>query len=400
MEDHYTYVIVGGGLAGASAVKGIREVDQEGPILLVGGEQHLPYNRPPLTKDLWFGEASVSDIFVNDRAFYDDKGVQLALGTTATRLDLEAKSVLLSTGENVGFEKLLLATGGVPRRLDIPGGDLEGLYYYRYLDHYQKLRSEAAAGKSALVIGGGFIGSEIAAALNMNDVDVTMIFPESYLVQRIFPAGLGRALQSHYEERGVRVLSGDVPTSTEKRESQFITKTRNGQELRADLVVAGIGITPSVELAEGAGLQVDDGIVVNEYLQSSHSDIYAAGDNARFPYIALGRLQRVEHWDNARDQGNTAGRNMAGQRDKYTHMPYFFSDLFEFGYEAVGDISSELDIFADWQEENVRGVIYYLKDNRVKGVMTCNVWEKLDEARDMIRRQEKMSPQALAKAIA
>jgi 3-phenylpropionate/trans-cinnamate dioxygenase ferredoxin reductase subunit len=400
MRDGFAYIVVGGGLAGASAVKGIREIDQGEPILLVGSERHLPYNRPPLTKDLWSGKENVGDIFVNDQGFYDENGVQLALGTTATRIDLEAKSVILNTGESVGFGKLLLATGGVPRKLDIPGGDLEGIYYYRYLDHYRNLRSEATAGKSALVIGGGFIGSEIAAALNMNDVEVTMVFPESYLVQRVFPAGLGQALRSSYQKRGVRVLSGDVPTSIERHGSQFITHTKNGQEVRSDLVLAGIGITPSVELAEHAGLQVDDGVVVSEYLQSSHPDIYAAGDNTRFPYIALGKLMRVEHWDNAKEQGRAAGRNMAGQQEKYTYMPYFYSDLFEFGYEAVGEISSRLDTCADWQEENVTGIIYYLKDNRVRGVMTCNVWEKLDEARDMIRRQEEMSPEALAQAIA
>jgi 3-phenylpropionate/trans-cinnamate dioxygenase ferredoxin reductase subunit len=400
MEDRFTYVIVGGGLTGASAVEGIREVDQEAPILLVGREEHLPYNRPPLTKDLWFGEESVNDIFVNDEAFYDENGVRLALGTVATELDVERKSVTLNTGQVVRFRKLLLATGGIPRKLDIPGGDLEGIYYYRYLDQYQRLRSEASAGRSAVVIGGGFIGSEIAAALNMNDLDVTMVFPESYLVQRIFPAAFGQALQSYYQEKGVRILSGDVPTSIEKHDSQFITHTKNGEELGSNLVVAGIGITPAVELAEQAGLQVDNGIVVNEYLQTSHPDIYAAGDNARFPYIALGKLMRVEHWDNAKDQGEAAGKNMAGRRDKYTHMPYFFSDLFDYGYEAVGEISSELETHTEWQEENVTGVIYYLKDARVRGVMTVNVYGKLDQAREMIRQGEPIKPEALAQAIA
>jgi 3-phenylpropionate/trans-cinnamate dioxygenase ferredoxin reductase subunit len=400
MPERYTYIIVGGGLAGASAVKGIREIDQKRPILLIGSEKHLPYNRPPLTKDLWSGKKSVGDIFVNDQAYYDENNVRLVLDTTVTALDPRARSVTLSTGESFRFQKLLLATGGIPRRLNIPGGDLEGIYYYRYLDHYQGLRAEATEGKSATVIGGGFIGSEIAAALNMTGLDVTIIFPESYLVQRIFPAGLGQALQSHYQERGIHVLSTDVPTSIERQGSQYITRTRNGQELRSDLILAGIGITPSVELAEGAGLQVDDGIIVSEYLQSSHRDIYAAGDIARFPYVALGKLMRVEHWDNAKEQGRVAGRNMAGQREKYTHMPYFYSDLFEFGYEAVGDISSDLDTVADWQEENVTGIVYYLRNSRVRGVMTCNVWEKLDEARDMIRRQQEMTPDALAQAIA
>jgi 3-phenylpropionate/trans-cinnamate dioxygenase ferredoxin reductase subunit len=399
LKETYRYIIVGGGLAAASAVEGIRGLDKEGLILLIGREKHLPYNRPPLSKKLWFGDKRVEDIFVFDQKFYDQNNVQLRLGTTVMELDARNNKVSDETGTSYRFEKLLLATGGIPRRLSIPGGDLEGIFYYRYLDDYQRLRQQAVAGKSAVVIGGGFIGSEMAAALSMNGVQVTMIFPESYLVQRVFPEGLGRAIQGHYQERGIEIVNGDKPAIFSRQEGKYDVQTENGQHYNADLLVVGIGIQPAVELARGAGLEVENGIVVNEYLQTSHPDIYAAGDNALFPYLALGERMRVEHWDNAEDSGEQAGRNMAGENRPYAKMPYFYSDLFEFGYEAVGQVESRLETFADWEKENDTGVIYYLRDGKVRGVMLCNVWGKLNAARELIRSGKETSPRYLRGAI-
>jgi 3-phenylpropionate/trans-cinnamate dioxygenase ferredoxin reductase subunit len=399
LEETVHYFIVGGGLSGASAVEGIRDLDKEGSILLIGAENHLPYNRPPLSKKLWFGDKKVEDIFVFDQEFYDKNHVQLRLGTRVVGLDARYKKVTDDTGESYHFEKLLLATGGTPRRLSISGGDMEGIFYYRYLDDYQRLRQEAEEGKSAVVIGGGFIGSEMAAALTMNGVEVTMIFPESYLVQRVFPEGLGRAIQGRYQERGIEMVNGDKPAAFTRKEAKFQTRTENGQEFESDLLVVGIGIEPNTELARGAGLEVGDGVVVNEYLQTSHPDIYAAGDIAFFPYLALGERMRIEHWDNAEDAGEWAGKNMAGQNRPFEKMPYFYSDLFEFGYEAVGQVESRLETFADWEKENDTGVIYYLRDGKVRGVMLCNVWGKLDEARALIRNGEQHTLDSLRGAI-
>jgi len=393
--DRYTYCIVGGGLAGASAAEGIRESDTRGSILLVGAEEHLPYHRPPLSKALWSGKKKVDDIFVHGRKYYDDSGVTLALGVRVTGIDPRRKSITTDTGANYHYEKLLLATGGAPRTLPIPGHDLEGVCYFRYLDDYQRVRGEATPGKSALVIGGGFIGSELAAALAMNTRDVTMVFPASYLCDRVFPDYLGKTLEQLYTARGVRMLKGDAPTSIQKKGARFITRTRGGREVESDIIAIGIGIAPDAGLAGEAGLKTGDGILVNEYLQTSHPDIYAAGDNARFPYQALGQQMRVEHWDNALNQGKCAGRNMAGVREAYTYMPYFFSDLFEFGYEAVGEVSAALQTFADWEKENDTGVIYITKEGVVRGVMMCNVWDKTDEARELIRKREGASPERL-----
>jgi len=395
----YTYVIVGGGLAGASAVQGIRELDKKGAILLIGGEQHLPYDRPPLSKKLWFGQKTVEEIFLHPREFYDQNGVDLLLGIFVTSLDDGKRTIADDKGRTFSYEKLLLATGGVPTRLPIPGGDIEGICYYRSLDDYLRMRKEAAEGKSAVVVGGGFIGSEIAAALTVNKVEVTMIFPGSYICSRVFPEPLARALEKNFVQRGVKILTGDSPASFAKNEGRFVVTTTVGRRIESDMVVVGIGIRPSIELAHKAGLKTGNGIILNEYLQSSDPDIYAAGDNAFFPYQALGQQMRLEHWDCALNQGMQAGRNMAGAKEPFTYMPYFFSDLFEFGYEAVGEVNAGLETFADWQKENDMGVIYYLKDGRVRGAMMCNVWDKVEAARKLIRRGQSGSPESLRGAI-
>ncbi len=394
-EQTYRYVIVGGGLTGGAAVDGIREVDADGSILLVGEESHLPYDRPDLTKKLWFGKKTLEQVFPHDRQYYLDRGVELALGDRAVALDAANKEVIDARGETYHYEKLLLATGGIPRSLPIPGSDLEGIYYYRYLDDYLRIRSEATPGKSALVIGGGFIGSEIAAALNMQGVAVSMLFPTAYICDRVFPVYLGEAMMARFREKGVSIFTGDAPVAFEKRNGRFLTTTREGRTLESNILIVGVGIMPATELAEDAGAEIEDGIAVNEYLDTSLPDVYAAGDNAFFPYEAFGRRTRVEHWDNAVTQGRWAGRNMAGAHEPYTHMPYFFSDLFEFGYEAVGDVDSRLQTYADWQKENDTGVIYYLEDSKVRGMMMCNVWDKVDAAREMIHRGESVSAESL-----
>lgn len=395
-EKNHTYLIIGGGLAGASAAQAIRELDTKGSILLMGSEKHLPYDRPPLSKKLWFGKKKVEEIFLHDQKYYDENGIQVKLGSRIKELDAGEKVVKDENGNSYRYEKLLLATGGTPRTLPIPGGTLEGVCYYRYLDDYLRIRKEAKEGKSAVVIGGGFIGSEIAAALNINKVNVSMIFPEPYLVQRVFPDYLGKAIQQHYIERGIKILNGDKPSSFGKNGDKFLTRTSNGKQVESDLLIVGIGIMPAIDLAQQAGLKVGNGIVVNEYLQTSDPDIYVAGDNAFFPYQALGQNMRIEHWDNAVNQGKWAGRNMAGAHEQFDYMPYFFSDLFEFGYEAVGEVDSRLETFADWQKENDTGVIYYLKEGKVRGLMMCNVWGKVDVARELIKKGEKVRPESLA----
>lgn len=400
MEVAYDYIVVGGGLAGGSAIDGIREHDKKGSILLIGREKHFPYHRPPLSKKLWFGQTKLAEIFTHEPDFYAKNRVTVLLKKNVVHIDPARKTITDSEDVSYRYEKLLLATGGIPRQLDIPGGTMDGVCYYRYLDDYLEIRERAAEGKSAVVIGGGFIGSELAAALTVNKVDVTMVFPDPYLVSRVFPESLGRSLQQRYKERGIKVLPGEKPSAIARKGSTFITSTESGREVESDLVIVGIGIQPEVGIAAQAGLKIENGMVVNEYLQTSNPNIYAAGDIAFFPYQSLGGKMRIEHWDNALNQGKWAGRNMAGANEPFTYMPYFFSDLFEFGYEAVGEVDSRLDTFADWKKENDTGVIYYRRDNTVRGVMLCNVWGKVDTAREMIRSRKKLMPEKLRGAIA
>lgn len=395
----FDYVIVGGGLAGISAVEGIRERDKNGTVLVLSQEAHPPYHRPPLTKKLWSGEKKVEEIYVHDRSFYETQGVQINLSSLVTSITRRDQSVSDVNGSVYHYGKLLLATGGIPRRLNIPGAELEGIYYYRYLDDFLKLRAAATEGKTAVVIGGGFIGSELAASLSINNVAVTMIFPDAFLGARIFPAPLADAITQHYREHDIRILAPDTPVAFERRANKFVTHTRQGSSIESDIVVVGVGIWPSANLASGAGLVTNNGIAVNEYLQTSVPNIFAAGDNASFPYQALGQKTRVEHWDNALNQGKCAGRNMVDRDAPYVYMPYFFSDLFSFGYEAVGEISARMETVADWTVQNETGTIYYLRDHRVRGVMMCNVWNKMDQARDMIRRQEPLTESELRHAI-
>jgi 3-phenylpropionate/trans-cinnamate dioxygenase ferredoxin reductase component len=398
-EKKYRYVIIGSGLAGTSAIEGIREIDKRSPILLIGNEHHMPYDRPHLSKKLWFGKKKVEEIFLHDKAYYIGNNVDLALGETTTRIVRGDKLILTGSGESIHYERLLIATGGSPRRLEVPGGDLDQICYFRTLDDYNSVRALLSEGKRAVIIGGGFIGSELAAALNTNKIDVTMIFPEEYLVQRIFPHGLGHAIQDQYIARGITVMNNDIPVSFKQSSGHITTRTRSGKEVQSDIVIAGIGIAPETGLAGEAGLSLDNGIVVDEYLTTSDADIFAAGDNASFLYVALGKRMRLEHWDNSIAQGKTAGSNMAGAKSVYDHIPYFFSDLFEFGYEAAGDISSRLETYAVWKKEFEKGVVYYLENGIVRGVMLCNVWDRIPVARELIRARKHAGPDELKDAI-
>lgn len=397
-ERAYSYIVVGAGPAASAAVDGIRERDARGSILLIGAEADPPYDRPPLSKQLWSGAKQIEEIFLHNRAFYAQHGIELRLGTEVVALDPAAHTVRDGGGASYRYEKLLLATGGTPRRLAIPGGDLEGLCYFRTVDDYRRLRSAASEGKSALVIGGGFIGSEIAAALRTTGLTVTMVFPGQWLVSRVFPESLGRALTAEYRAKGVEILAGDKPLAIERDGHRYRTRTEAGRVIVSDLIVVGIGVAPNTALAQNAGLETGNGVIVNQFLQTSDRDIYAAGDIAYFPEAVLGP-RRIEHWDNAVSQGKHAGRNMAGARQPFTYIPFFFSDLFEFGYEAVGDTDSRHEVFADWQEENKTGVIYYLRDGRVRGAMMCNLFGKVDAARALIQRTERVNVQDLRGAI-
>ncbi len=374
--QHYKYLIIGGGMTADAAVQGIRSVDPVGEIGLFSAESDPPYNRPPLSKALWKGE-SVETIWRKT----GNENATVHLGRTVTAIHLDSKQVVDGQDKRYSWDKMLLATGGSPRRL--PFGD-DHIIYFRTLADYRRLRALTESGRRFAVIGGGFIGSEIAAALTLNQKKVVMLFPGKSIGNRVFPHDLSQFVSNFYREKGVEVLTGERVSGLETRGGQLVVKTSSPREIVVDGVVAGIGIEPNVELAQAANLKLENGIVVDEFLRTSHPDIFAAGDVAAFYNPTLGKRIRVEHEDNANTMGRLAGRNMAGQSEPYNHLPSFYSDMFELGYEAVGELDSRLETFADWKQPNKEGVIYYLQNGRVRGVLLWNVWGQVDAARALI----------------
>jgi NADPH-dependent 2,4-dienoyl-CoA reductase/sulfur reductase-like enzyme len=372
---HYPYLILGGGMAADAAVRGIRELDAVRPIGLIGEETDPPYARPPLSKGLWKGDP-LESVWRNTA----EHGVDLLLGRRATALDLHGKKVTDNDGAEYTFEKLLIATGGTPRHLPFGG---EETIYFRTLADFRRLHAMAEQGKSFAVIGGGFIGSEVAAALAMQGSKVTLLFPEDGIGARLFPADLARFLVGYYAEHGVEALRGERVTGLSRSGSQQVLETKSGRKVTVDAVVAGIGIVPNTDLATQSGLEVDDGIIVDAGLRTSHPDVFAAGDVARFDAPSLGRM-RVEHEDNAVTMGHAAGRAMAGDPASYSHLPFFYSDLFELGYEAVGQMDPRGEMVADWREPFRKGVVYYLRERRVRGILLWNTWDQVDAARSLI----------------
>ena len=364
------YLIVGGGMTGDAAAKGIREHDSDGDITLVGAESHPPYKRPPLTKGLWKG-GDESKIWRGT----EDAGVDLRLGRRIVSLDLDAHRATDDAGDEYAWEKILLATGGRPRQLPNANGRV---VYYRTLDDYHHVREQAVEGARFLVIGGGFIGSELAASLTSVGCRVTMVFPEEGVGWRILPPGLSRFVTDYYREQGVEIHAGETVESLDAYE--------------ADAIVAGLGIVPNTELADAAGLTVDNGIVVDRYGRvDERDDVFAAGDVANFPVAALGHSMRVEHEDHANTHGKIVGSNMAGAGIPYDHLPFFYSDMFDLGYEAVGDLDSRLQTVERWDEPNRKGVIAYVDDQRrPRGFLLWNVWDRVDAARELIQAAEEI----------
>jgi 3-phenylpropionate/trans-cinnamate dioxygenase ferredoxin reductase component len=383
------YLIVGGGMTGDAAARGILEVDPDPrAILLVSGEYHPPYARPPLSKALWKGAAESSVWLLTANL-----GIHERLGRQIVGIDLDAHTATDDRGDSYAFEKVLLATGGRPRRLPF---DSNEVIYFRKLDDYHRLRRLADKGGRAVVIGGGFIGSEIAAALVLNGARVAMVFPEPGIGARIFPVELSGAINDYYRDRGVEVFDGASVTGLERNGEGTRVLLDNGTALETDAVVAGLGIEPNVELAARAGLPVNDGIVVDALGRvGGRDDVFAAGDVARFAVSALGGDVRVEHEDHAKSHGRRVGANMAGAAEPYEHLPFFYSDLFDLGYEAVGVLDPRLDTLVELGGIREPGVVSYLDaDRRLRGVLLWNLFGHVDDARQAIVAGEPVKPGA------
>jgi 3-phenylpropionate/trans-cinnamate dioxygenase ferredoxin reductase component len=385
--SRYHYLIVGGGMTADAAARGIRERDSSGSIGIIGQDPHPPYNRPPLSKGLWKGD-SPDSIWRKT----EETGAELHLGRRVTTLDPRRRTATDDQGATHEYDRLLLATGGEPRRL--PQAP-EEVIYFRTLDDYRRTRSLADGGARFVVIGGGFIGAEVAAALRLQQREVHMIVPEQGLGTRVFPADLSRFVADYYRDKGVVLHLGESAGRITARGGGLTVETGHAGPIATDAVVAGLGIVPNVDLAARAGLAVDDGIVVDTRLRTNRPEIFAAGDVARFSNPALGKPMRVEHEDNANTMGRVAGLNLAGADQTYDHLPFFYSDLFDLGYEAVGEVDARHQTVADWKQEFREGVVYYLDQGRVRGVLLWNTWGQVDAARALIAEPGPFAPQQL-----
>ena len=380
-------------MTGDAAVRGIRDHDREGTIGLFAAEPHAPYARPPLSKGLWTGTSE--DSVWRGTA---DLGADVHVGLRIASLDVSGKRATDDAGEEHEFERVLLATGGTARRL--PGAPDE-VIAFRTVDDYRRLRASVSEGTRVAVVGGGFIGSEIAAAVRTAGAEVKILFPEQGIGARLFPESLSAFVSDYYRERGVEVLPGELVSSVERVGDGFGLTTEGGRTLEADVVVAGLGIVPATDLAESAGLPVDDGILVDERGRAEgFDDVYAAGDVARFPVRALGGTRRVEHEDHANTHGRVVGANMAGADAPYDHLPFFYSDLFDLGYEAVGDVDARLETVEEWADPLRKGVVAYVDgDSRPRGFLLWDTWDKVDDARELIRSGEPLAAGALRELL-
>ena len=392
MRDSYDYVIVGAGMAGDAAAHGIREVDPDGTVLVVGREPTAPVTRPALTKKLWTDPEFTFDQVWLPTA--EEARAELLLGESVVAVDTAARTVTTDADVTVGYGALLLATSGHPRRL--PGVEDSGrVIYFRTVRDYERLRDLAGGGRHVVVVGGGYIGTELAAALVQNDTRVTLVFTQDVLTGATFPDALARRVERRYAEAGVTLLRGAKVAATESGPDGVTVTLDDGRTLEADGVVVGAGLEIETDLARSAGLEVDDGVLVDDRLRTSDPHVWAAGDVAQYPDRLLGS-RRVEHVDNATTMGRQAGRNLAGADEPYDHTPFFYSDLFELGYEAVGRLDASLETVEDWHADDLgAGVVYYLDGGRVAGVLLWNVWDATDRAREVIAGQTDVRPEAL-----
>lgn len=381
IPDSYEYVIVGAGVGAAAAAAAIRAADS-GSIGIFGAQSTPPVYRPDLSKSLWLEEGKEPS---SSYLLEEGLDVDLHLGVRVDSLQPGNHTVTLSGGQRINYGKVLLATGSAPRTFGVETGPR--VLTYREEADYEHLRKFALAGNRIVLIGGGYIGAELTSALVQNRVDVTLVMPEENVCARIFPAELASKVTAGFVERGVEIHRGYVDQVRSDSDSATAV-LKDGTELTGAAVVLGLGVSPRIEIAEKAGLKVDGGIVVDEYLRTSAPDVYAVGDSVVYPDALLG-VRRVEHVDNAETMGQVAGRNLAGATEAYTHTPFFWSDLFSDGYEAVGDLDSRLDTLIDWNEDESAAVVYYVgRDElagQVRGVLLWNTWDSVPPATELIR---------------
>jgi 3-phenylpropionate/trans-cinnamate dioxygenase ferredoxin reductase component len=378
MTDDRGFVIIGASLAGAKAAETLREEGFDGRVTLIGEEPVRPYERPPLSKEYLQGKAEADVAFVHDPAYYDEHDIDLRLSTPARGLEPADREVVLASGERLGYDAVLLATGAVPRRLAVPGADLAGVHYLRTMADAERLRAAVTAAGRVVVIGGGWIGSEVAASARQLGADVALVEMGRLPLERVLGPELGAFYRDVHADQGVELHFGTGIEALRGAGRVEEVRLTDGTALAADVVVAGVGVTPRTELAEAAGLARDNGVVTDEYLAASAAGVFAAGDVASAWHPVFARRIRLEHWSSALNQGPVAARNMLGRRTPYEQIPYFYSDQYDVGMEYSGHATG-------WDQVAFRGdpagrefIAFWLKDGRVVAGMNVNVWDVAD----------------------
>jgi 3-phenylpropionate/trans-cinnamate dioxygenase ferredoxin reductase component len=390
-----TFVIVGASLAGAKAAETLRDEGFDGRLMLIGSETERPYERPPLTKDYLRAESPREKVYVHPEDFYREHEIELVTGTVVAALDPGGSRVRLEDGRELGYDRLLLATGAVPRRLSSTGAGLDGVHYLRTLEDCDALRERLDAGGRVAVIGAGWIGAEFAASARQRGAEVTIVEPTSLPLERVLGAEIGAVYRDVHRDHGVELL---LSTGVEAFEGDGVVRrvrTSGGRTIDCDFAVVGIGVVPRAELADGAGLETDNGIAVDQRLATSAPNVYAAGDVANAWHPFYDRRIRVEHWANALEQGPAAARAMLGHDVAYARIPYFFSDQYDVGMEYSG-------FATEWDEVVFRGdpasrefIAFWLREGRVLAGMNVNVWDVNEHLRALIRSRRAISVAAL-----
>lgn len=394
----YKYIILGGGVAaGYTAREFVKRGIKAGELGIISADDQLPYDRPPLSKDFLAGESEMEDILINDADFYREHKIGVRLDDPVEDVDLKKKQLQTQSRNVESFEKLLIATGSRVRKFDLPGAELKGLYYLRWLDDAHILRAAAERAQRAIVIGGGFIGMEVASQLAQKAIKTTMLFPEERLMERFFTPQMSAFFQRYYGNRGVSFITGAEIGSFAGEKKISAVVLRSGRELETDMVVAGIGVEPALELFEGTGLKLENGIVVNEYLETNLPDIYAAGDVTNYYDLIFGKQRRIEHWDNAFQQGKHAAAVMTGKREPFQKVPYFFSDIFDLSWEFWGDTEGAGQTIHRGNLESGSFSTWWLKESRVVAAFVMNRPEEEREvAPKWIEKGHEVSPAVLA----